>query len=91
METFTKTLFLRSKNKETKGWLLDILNCIDSIKNDTFTLDEVYYFEERLKRKNPDNNFVRDKIRQQLQILRDKGIVEFTARGRYRKMYFASM
>ena len=34
----------------------------------------------------PDNRHVRDKIRQQLQVLRDLGLVEFLGRGRYRCM-----
>ncbi len=85
-ENFNKTLFLRSKDTETKGWILDVLNCIDLIKKETFTLDEIYSFEEKLKIKHPKNNFIRDKIRQQLQILRDKGIIEFTSRGIYKKI-----
>jgi len=36
--------------------------------------------------KYPNNNFIKDKIRQQLQLLRDKGILEFTSRGNYRKL-----
>ena len=79
-------MFLRSKDTETKGWILDVLNCIDLIKKETFTLDEIYSFEEKLKIKHPKNNFIRDKIRQQLQILRDKGIIEFTSRGIYKKI-----
>ncbi|MGN1131915.1 MAG: hypothetical protein ACI4RL_03340, partial [Ruminococcus sp.] len=30
---------------------------------------------------------VQAKIRQQLQLLRDKGFIEFTERGHYRKLY----
>lgn len=85
-ESFNKTLFLREKSKEAKGWILDIMNCIDSIKKESFTLDEVYKFENVLKLKYPSNNFIKDKIRQQLQVLRDKGIIEFVGRGRYRKL-----
>jgi type II restriction enzyme len=85
-ETFNKTLFLRTKSIEAKGWLLDILTCLDLIKKETFTLDEVYRFEEQLKLKHPDNQFIKDKIRQQLQVLRDKGIIEFVGRGVYRKI-----
>lgn len=84
-ETFNKTLFLRTKSKDAKGWILDIMNCIDLIKKDSFTLDEVYQFENKLKSKYPNNNFIKDKIRQQLQILRDKGIIEFSERGKYKK------
>ncbi len=85
-ESFNKTLFIREKSKESKGWILDVMNCVDSIKNDSFSLDEVYAFEKLLKQKYPNNNFIKDKIRQQLQILRDKGIIEFVGRGKYKKI-----
>lgn len=62
-ETFNKTLFLREKTKSAKGWILDIMNCVDSVKKENFTLDEVYSFEEKLKQKYPNNNFIKDKIR----------------------------
>ena len=90
-ETFNKTLFLRTTNKDAKGWLLDIMNCVDLIKKETFTLDEVYKFEEELKLKHPTNNFIKDKIRQQLQVLRDKGIIEFVGRGNYRKVNYGNI
>ena len=85
-ETFNKTLFLRTKNKDAKGWILDVMNCIDSINTEKFTLEDVYKFEEKLKLKYPNNNFIKDKIRQQLQFLRDKGIIEFSSRGNYKKI-----
>lgn len=84
--TFRKTLFLRDKNEDSKGWILDVMNCVDLIENDSFTAKDIYRFEERLKTKYPSNNFIKDKIRQQLQLLRDKGILEFTSRGNYKKL-----
>lgn len=84
-ESFNKTLFIRSKSNESKGWILDVLSCIDVINKQTFTLDEVYKFEDKLKLKHPNNNFIKDKIRQQLQVLRDKGIIDFVGRGTYKK------
>lgn len=86
LATWSKTLFLRNQKKEAKGWALDVLNCLDRIPGDRFSLDDIYRFEDELKSKHPENNFVRDKIRQQLQVLRDKGILEFTSRGIYRKL-----
>ena len=80
------TEFLRTKKGESKGWILDIMNCVDAIQQETFTLKEMYTFEERLKHKYPNNNFVKDKIRQQLQYLRDKGLIEFKNRGTYKKI-----
>lgn len=85
-EKFKKTLFLRSQKSETKGWTLDVLACLDRIPTETFTLNEMYAFEESLKQKHPNNNFIKDKLRQQLQILRDRGILEFVSRGVYRKL-----
>lgn len=86
LETWNKTISLREKSIEAKGWTLDVLKCLDRIKSNDFTLDDVYKFEVELKAKHPDNNFVKDKIRQQLQILRDMNIIEFVSRGRYRKV-----
>jgi type II restriction enzyme len=85
-DSFIKTIFLRSKSAEAKGWILDIMKCVDSIQKDSFALDDVYKFETKLKLKYPSNNFIKDKIRQQLQQLRDKGIIEFVGRGNYKKI-----
>jgi type II restriction enzyme len=85
-DSFNKTLFLREESANSKGWILDLLNCIDSIPKESFTLDDVYKFEEKLKLKYPNNNFIKDKIRQQLQVLRDKNIIEFVSRGHYKKV-----
>jgi len=37
-----------------------------------------------LQAKHPENHNVKAKIRQQLQYLRDKGVIEFLGRGHYR-------
>jgi type II restriction enzyme len=57
--------------------------CVDKLGRKDFTLDEVYTFENELSKKYPDNRHIKDKIRQQLQVLRDKGYLEFTSRGNY--------
>ncbi len=84
--SFKKTLFIRSQSFDSKGWILDIMLCVDSIPKDVFTLEDVYKFENKLKLKYSNNNFIKDKIRQQLQVLRDKGIIEFISRGNYKKI-----
>ncbi len=86
LETWSKTVFLREKSDEAKGWTLDVLKCVDRIKSIDFSLEEVYKFEEELKLKHSENNHVKDKIRQQLQLLRDMNIIEFVSRGKYRKI-----
>ncbi len=80
-----KTLFLREEKEiKAKGWLLDVMMCIDKLERKEFTLNEIYSFENELSKKYPDNRHIKDKIRQQLQVLRDKGYLEFTNRGNYR-------
>ncbi|MEK7501831.1 MAG: DpnI domain-containing protein [Patescibacteria group bacterium] len=84
MINWQKTLFLREEKEiYTKGWLLDIMNCIERLGNNVFSLDEIYVFEKFLGRKHPENKHIKDKIRQQLQILRDKRYLKFTKRGNY--------
>ena len=86
LENWRKTLFLREEKEMTaKGWILDVMNCIDTLNKKTFSLDEVYTFEKSLQSKHPDNKHIKDKIRQQLQFLRDKGYVEFLGKGRYKR------
>jgi type II restriction enzyme len=76
----------KTGNIESKGWLMDVLNCIDKIDKQEFELQDVYDFAPSLKLKHPNNNFIEDKIRQKLQILRDKGIIQFVSHGHYRKL-----
>jgi len=74
--------WLSGEPSETRGWLADVLRCVRSL-GDSFTLADVYNFEDELARLDPGNRHIRDKVRQQLQVLRDKGIVRFLGRGRY--------
>ena len=53
-------------------------------KDTDIVLKEMYDFVPRLQELYPGNKYVPDKIRQQLQILRDNGILEFVNRGEYR-------
>lgn len=85
MKQWQKTLFLRDfKTKDLKGWILDTLKCIERLKKETFSLQEMYQFENFLSQKHPRNRYVKDKIRQQLQFLRDRDYLEFIDRGMYR-------
>jgi type II restriction enzyme len=47
------------------------------------TLQDVYAFAAHLEKLHPANRHVRDKIRQQLQVLRDLGLIEFLGRRGY--------
>ncbi len=81
-----KTKFICEYKLDARGWILDILNCVNKIEGKEFTLEQMYQFVPLLEMKHPENHHVRDKIRQQLQLLRDKGIIEFKGGGRYSKI-----
>lgn len=78
-------LFLRKQKTERKGWLLAIMKCVERLP-EKFDLKQMYEFEKQLAIQFPGNKHIKDKIRQQLQILRDQNLIEFFARGQYRKI-----
>jgi len=69
---------------EKRGWTLDVLNVVRAINKPEFSLAEVYAHAGELAKLHPDNRHVRDKIRQQLQELRDMRLLQFLAPGEYR-------
>ena len=52
--------------------------------SDSFTTADAYAFTHELEQLHPDNRHVRDKIRQQLQVLRDAGLLIHVERGVWR-------
>lgn len=78
-------LFMRQQKTEKKGWLLAVMRCLDKLP-EQFDLKQVYAFETELQKQFQHNQHIQAKIRQQLQILRDQNIIEFSARGKYRKI-----
>ncbi len=79
-----KSKTLQLDNIDLRGWLLDTLTCIEKINKEEFNLKDIYQFEDELALKHPKNNNIKAKLRQQLQLLRDKGIIEFLGSGNYR-------
>jgi type II restriction enzyme len=75
---------LENVGHEARGWTLDVLNVVRSLGKNEFSLAEVYARAEALARLHPQNKHIGPKIRQQLQRLRDLGLVEFQGRGIYR-------
>jgi type II restriction enzyme len=49
-----------------------------------FSTADTYAFTRELEKLHPDNRHVRDKIRQQLQVLRDTGLLLYVGRGVWR-------
>jgi hypothetical protein len=84
LQEWQKTLFLRDQSLEARGWLLDVMKCVESLGKRDFTLNEIYAFERDLGDLYPGNQNVKPKIRQQLQYLRDRGFIDFVSRGNYR-------
>jgi type II restriction enzyme len=85
LDKWQKTIFLKKIIKaDSKGWILDIMNCIDFISKNEFSLQDVYVFESQLSIIHPENKNIKPKIRQQLQFLRNKGYLEFIGDGIYR-------
>lgn len=66
-----------------RGWTLDVLTTVRRLGKTRFSLQELYEFEPYLKSAHPNNRNVRPKMRQQLQVLRDLGLIEFTSPGHY--------
>ena len=68
-------------------WKKSVFLVLNQIPKTIFNLEDVYAFEEKLSREYPDNRFIKEQIRKQLQVLRDLGLVEFLERGKYRKLW----
>jgi type II restriction enzyme len=84
LANWRRTLFLREGTSEARGWLIETIRCVEAIGRPTFGIDDVYAFEARLSSLYPQNRHVKEKLRQQLQVLRDRGFIEFLGGGQYR-------
>ena len=82
-EEFSRVKQLAALPPPLRGWVLDVLRSVRQIGKREFSLQELYAFEPQLKALHPKNQNVRPKIRQQLQVLRDIGLVRFIERGNY--------
>ena len=83
LDEWNKFRFLEQRVGEGRGWLVDVMACIEQLGKPLFTLADVYAFEGHLSQTYPDNQNVRPKIRQQLQLLRDSGYISFLGNGHY--------
>ncbi len=70
--------------RSLRGWTVDVLNAIRRLGKSQFSLQELYQFEPELQAAHPHNRNVRPKMRQQLQVLRDLRLLDFTDKGIYR-------
>ena len=84
-----KFQFLKDDMRALGGWGAEILSAVREIQTVTqsnwFTLRQFYVmFLTSLCETHPENHNVEAKIRQQLQALRDHGLLEFMGKGHYR-------
>ena len=86
INNYHKAINLKIDNISNRGWLFDVLNCVNKITSYYFSLNDVYEFADDLHKNHINNNNIEAKIRQQLQILRDKGYIEFLGRGKHKKL-----
>jgi type II restriction enzyme len=91
-EAVVRQEFRRSKRfadipLKLRGWTSLVLSVVRRLGKKEFTLAEIYAHEGMMHAVYPENSHVRDKIRQQMQVLRDLGYVEFLSkRGEYRML-----
>ncbi|HET7103349.1 MAG TPA: DpnI domain-containing protein [Terracidiphilus sp.] len=83
-QNFQRFLPLARKSVEQRGWTLLTLAAVRSLGKREFSLSDIYALETRFSEAYPQNQHVRDKVRQQLQVLRDLGVLKFEGRGEYR-------
>lgn len=83
-EHYERVRPLARLNVRLRGWTLDVLRVVHELKRTAFVLSDIYAFDARLRELHPLNSNIRPKIRQQLQVLRDLGLVRFIAKGRYK-------
>lgn len=69
---------------ESRGLTLDVLNVVRSLNKKEFSLSDIYAHADDLAKLHPKNAHVLDKIRQQLQVLRDLRLLQFLSPGSYR-------
>jgi hypothetical protein len=85
--SFTENAIAISKG--LSGWKRDVFLLADQLGDtgDTFSSLEVKAMAQQLQGKYPHNSNREAKIRQILQQLRDLGLLEFTSRGVYKKLW----
>lgn len=82
-QQFSRLRPLENASYEKRGWTLDVLKVVRSLDKVEFSLSDVYSHTDALQRLHPKNKHVHEKIRQQLQQLRDMGLLRFLGGAKY--------
>jgi type II restriction enzyme len=80
---FAVTERLSTLSPHGRGWAASVLRLLHGFRKERFSIEDAYTLEPELSRLFPANRHVRPKIRQQLQVLRDAGLISFESRGIY--------
>ena len=83
-EKYSQVKPLQEFSVKQRGWTLDVLNIVRRLGKAEFKNEDVYAFASELEKLHPDNRHVRDKIHQQLQVLRDAGFLQHVGSGVWR-------
>ena len=91
---WSRFAFLGEAEGAKGGWGADTLICVRELQrtmdSSEFSLQDFYRaFERRLASLHPENRNVQAKMRQQLQVLRGHGVLQFIGRGRYRVLKYS--
>jgi type II restriction enzyme len=81
---FRKLKPLKGISVKERGWTLDVLNGVRSLGKKEFNNTDAYTLAGWLEKLHPDNRHIRDKIRQQLQVLRDAKLLIHVSSGVWR-------
>ena len=80
-DSYARLRPLQSIEVKQRNWTLAVLNGIENLPKRQFTTKEAYQMETAISQTFPRNKNIRPKIRQQLQVLRDLGIIKHLERG----------
>lgn len=72
--------------RENKTWKSLVLDSINRLPQSEFRTQDIYADEERFRHIYPNNQHIQAKIRQQLQYLRDDGLIKQLAKGRWQRL-----
>lgn len=75
---------ISSFSNSQRTWLSLVLHVVDNLPAN-FSLQDIYKYEEKFIQYHPKNKNIRAKIRQQLQIARDLGLIKFLEPSVYQK------
>ena len=84
-DAFSRLEKLSSLPYKDRSWAATLLNLLHRLPSRDFALADVYKFDSELQKLFPNNKHIRPKVRQQLQVLRDAGLIRFKGGGRYER------